>query len=132
MTVKQMILICSVIFLFSCGNKKDIPVEVLKPVKMQAVLWDILRADVFTYDFITKDSAKKPEAENIKLQQQVFLVHKTTREAFYKSYEFYKAHPSLLQPILDSIINKATSEKYLKTQTAIPKPPADTGLKAKP
>lgn len=120
MTVKYMTLICSAFFLFSCGNKKDIPAEILKPVKMQAVLWDVLRADVFTYDFITKDSAKKPEAENVKLQQQIFLVHKTTKEAFYKSYEFYKSHPSLLQPILDSIISKASSEKYLKTTTLKP------------
>ena len=104
-----------VVFLFSCGSKNGIPSGILKPAKMEVVLWDVLRADAFTYNFITKDSSKKPETENAKLQQQVFALHKITKTEFYKSYEFYKAHPDLMQPILDSIISKGNRDKYIPT-----------------
>ena len=83
---------------------------------MQTVLWDVLRADAFTFNFITRDSTKKPAAENVKLQLQIFAEHKVTKEEFYKSYEFYKSHPALMQPILDSMINKAGREKYNATR----------------
>ncbi|GAB2835291.1 DUF4296 domain-containing protein [Ferruginibacter profundus] len=115
MTLKNIVLL-SVLFLSSCGNKNEIPKGILKPAKMQTVLWDVLRADAFTFNFITRDSSKKPEAENVKLQQQIFTVHKVSRDEFYKSYEFYKTHPELMQTILDSMINKATRDKFIDTR----------------
>jgi hypothetical protein len=83
---------------------------------MQKVMWDVLRADAFAFDFIKRDSTKKPEAENVQLQQQIFLIHKVSKEAFYKSYNFYKVHPDLMQPILDSMINRATRDKLINTK----------------
>ena len=90
---------------------------------MQNVLWDVLRADAFTYDFVKKDSTKKPEQELAKLQQQIFAIHKISKEEFYKSYEYYKIHPELMQPILDSMINTKTRDKYTETKA---KPLHDT------
>ena len=55
----KLILLITVIFI-SCGNKNNLPPGILKPDKMQAVLWDVIRADAFTTDFIKKDSSKKP------------------------------------------------------------------------
>ena len=115
MMLKRLAVI-SAFFLFSCGDKNAVPSGILKPEKMQIVLWDVLRADAFTFNFITKDSAKIPEAENVKLQQQVFAIHKVSKEEFYKSFEYYKAHPNLMQPILDSLVNKATRDKYVNTR----------------
>jgi len=115
MMLKRMVLI-GLIFLFSCGDKKSVPTGILKPVKMQAVLWDMFRADALTFNFITRDTSKKPEVENVKLQQQIFAEQKISKEDFYKSYEFYKAHPDMMQPILDSMIDKATREKYTNTR----------------
>jgi Domain of unknown function (DUF4296) len=112
-TVTKLVLL---IFLSSCGSKNNLPQGILKKEKMQAVLWDVLRADAFTFQFITKDSTKKPEAEMAKLQQQVFAVHKTTREEFYKSYSYYKSHPDILQPMLDSMISRYTRDKYETTK----------------
>ena len=105
------------VLLFSCSNKQALPPAILKPAVMQKVMWDILRADAFTFDFIKRDSTKKPEAENVKLQQQVFAIHKVSKEDFYKSYNYYKVHPDLLQPILDSMISKATRDKYINTKS---------------
>jgi len=115
MTVQKMVL-ATVVFLLSCNNKNTIPKEILKPDKMQAVLWDVLRVDAFTFDFIKRDTTKKPEAENVRLLQKVFTTHKVSKEEFYKSYDFYKEHPALMQPILDSLINKATRDKYINTK----------------
>ena len=104
------------LFLASCGGKNNIPKGVLKQEKMQAVLWDVLRADAFTFQFVTKDSSKKPEAEMAALQQQIFATHKTSREAFYKSYDFYKTHPEIMNTLLDSLINKYTRDKFQNTK----------------
>src|SRR5882724_11301313 len=125
MTGKRIVLV-SLLFLFSCKDKNAVPSGILKPAAMQTVLWDMLRADAFTFNFITKDSAKKPEPENVKLQQQIFAEHKTTKEEFYKSYEFYKAHPVLMQSILDSMLSKAAREKYIRTRA--PQTTGDTSL----
>lgn len=102
----------SIVVLFSCGDKNDIPSGIIKPAKMQRVLFDVLRADAFVFDFVKKDSTKNAEAESVQLQQQIFTVHKVSKEEFYKSYDFYKTHPDLMQPLLDSMINKATRDKY--------------------
>jgi Domain of unknown function (DUF4296) len=114
--LKRIALIC-IVFLFSCGDKNDIPSGIIKPVKMQKVLFDVLRAEAFVFDFVKKDSAKNLEAESAKLQQQIFAVHKITKEEFYKSYNFYKTHPDLMQPLLDSMISTATRDKYMKTKS---------------
>ncbi|WP_462254813.1 DUF4296 domain-containing protein [Ferruginibacter sp.] len=99
------------------------PKGILKPAKMQSVLWDVLREDAFTNDFIKKDSTKKPEAESVKLQQRIFAIHKVTKAEFYGSYKFYLSHTELLQPLLDSMIAKAEKNKYSETkgtQTTLP------------
>ena len=49
---------CLLIFI-SCGNKNKIPEGVLKPDIMQAILWDVIKADAFTAEIIRKDSVKK-------------------------------------------------------------------------
>jgi len=99
----------------SCGNKEEIPTAVLKPDKMQAVLWDVIRADAFTTEFIKKDSGKNSAEENLKLQQQIFAIHKVTREDFYRSYDYYKTNTPLFRKMLDSMIVQAERKKNLNT-----------------
>ncbi len=117
------------VLLFACGgNNKKADDSILKKEKMQAVLWDVLRADAFAFQFIIKDTLKKPEAEMAKMQQQIFAVHKTTRDIFYKSLNYYKQHPDIFQPMLDSMINKYTRDKYATTKGSIV-PQVDTTIK---
>jgi len=106
------------ILLYSCGNKNSLPEGILKPAKMQTVLWDVLRADAFTFDFIKRDTAKVPEVENVKLQQQIFAIHKITKDDFYKSYNYYTKHTELLQPLLDSMVANAERNKYALTRAS--------------
>lgn len=96
------LIFCSVL-VFSCKNSSK---DVLSPDKMEKILWDITQADIFTQDFISKDSAKNLTAENLKLQQKIFAKHKTDRKFFYRSYEYYIKHEELLKPILDSMVAK--------------------------
>jgi hypothetical protein len=113
MKIKKLLLL--VLVLSACGNKNDIPKGILKPEKMQLVLFDVIRAENFVFDYVTKDSSKKAEAELVKLQQKVFAIHKISRSDFYTSYDFYKAHPGIMEPMLDSLINSTTRNKYQRT-----------------
>lgn len=96
------LIFCSFLF-FSCKKSNK---DVLSPDKMEKILWDITQADIFTQDFISKDSAKNLTAENLKLQQKIFAKHKTDRKVFYRSYEYYIKHEELLKPMLDSMVAK--------------------------
>jgi Domain of unknown function (DUF4296) len=100
------VLFCLVTFI-SCGNKEKIPAGILKPDKMQAVLWDIIRADAFTAEIIKKDSSKNATQEDLKLQQQIFAIHQVTKDDFYKSYDYYKANPGQMKVMMDSMIIQA-------------------------
>lgn len=101
------------LFFISCQNKNEIPSGILKPDKMQAVLWDVINADAFTAEFIKKDSAKNAAKENLKLQQQIFAIHHVSKESFYKSYDYYKTRTSVLKVMLDSMIKQAERKKNL-------------------
>lgn len=106
--MKKLIILLAVPALFySCGNNDKIPAGVLKPEKMQAVLWDVIKADAFTNDFIKKDSSKNAAAENLKLQQQIFAIHKITSTDFYNSYEYYKENTVAFKKVIDSMVAKA-------------------------
>lgn len=78
---------------------------------MQTVLWDIIKADAFTAEIIMKNPAKNGTAENLKLQQEIFTIHKITKDNFYKSYEYYKENPGKLKVIMDSMIIQAERNK---------------------
>lgn len=103
-------------FLLSCGNKSEQESGILKPDKMQAVLWDVIRADAFTTEYIKKDSSKNDVEENLKLQQQIFAIHHVSKEDFYKSFEYYKRNSGLLKPIMDSMVNQADKKQTNKTK----------------
>lgn len=108
------IMLIGIVFFTSCGNKNKIPSQVLPPNKMEAVLWDVIKAEAFTTQFIKKDSTKKPEIENYKLQQKIFALHHISEKDFYTSYDYYKKNSSLLKNILDSMGVHAQEEKHLK------------------
>lgn len=110
--IRICVLLYGLFFLTSCGGHDEIPEGILKPEKMQAVLWDVLKAEAFTSEFIKKDSAKDAVAENFKLQQEVFAIHKISKTDFYDSYDFYKSNTRMFKVILDSIIAKGSRDRY--------------------
>ena len=58
--------------LFSSCNKNKIPNNILPPDKMEILLWEQTKADIFTQDFVSKDSLKNLLVENFKLQEKIF------------------------------------------------------------
>ena len=112
--MKIVILLIGLNLMSSCGNKEQLPAGVLKPEKMKAVLWDVIKADVFTAEFIKKDSSKNATAENLKLQQQIFAIHKVTKADFYNSYDYYKGNTGEFKKIIDSMVTQAERKKEFK------------------
>ena len=108
--MRIILILVSLIFLCSCKtNRSD---EILSKKKMQAVLWDIMQADVYANQMIKHDTTKNSAVENAKLQQQIFTIHKISRSTFDKSYAYYQAHPNDMQTILDSLsVDRSRSEK---------------------
>jgi hypothetical protein len=109
------------ILLFSC-SKSRLPAGILKPEKMQAVFWDFIRADVYANEYIRRDSSKNVDLENIKLQQQVFKLHKVTKEEFYRSYDYYLKHPALMGGMMDTMLVRRQKINEIKVDTLRTKP----------
>ncbi len=103
--------------LVSCGNDNEMPPGILKPEKMQGVLWDIITAEAYTAEMIKTDSTKKPAEENQKLQQQVFSIHKITKDEFYNSYDYYKNNSTVFKVMLDSMIVRGSRKKNYNNNT---------------
>jgi hypothetical protein len=105
--MKHLFFIPISIVLFSCSDN-NLPRGVLSHEKMEIMLWEQMKADAFTKEFISKDSSKNLTIENIKLQQKLFSKYKIDREDFYKSYQYYLKHDALMKDVLDSIVAKQT------------------------
>ena len=123
-----MIRICTLLFalvLFvSCEDKNKLPDGILKPDKMQAVLWDVIRADAFSTEFLKNNSKKDPTEENLKLQQQILAIHKTTRADFYRSYDYYKSdNTQLFKKLLDSMVVQAERNRNTQVKPVTPVTP---------
>jgi hypothetical protein len=103
-------------FVIAC-SQREIPKDVLPQKKMQAVLWDVLLADEVAEFYIQKDSAMHALEKHADLYQQVFQIHKISKEDFKRSLQFYESHPNLLKPVLDSL--QKESEKTISTERPV-------------
>lgn len=107
------------ISILGCDGGSNTPANVLKPDKMQAVMWDVIQADVFTSEYIKVDTTKNLQKENLQLQKKIFALHHTNREQYYTSYEYYKSKPDLMQALLDTMAARVNRNRN-KTMTPIP------------
>ena len=99
-----LLIICGLFIFAGCKNKNRIPARIIPQKQMQAILWDMMRADQFLGDFVLKkDSGLDKRAESINIYRQVFAIHHISKEQFGESFSFYKAHPALFKVIMDSL-----------------------------
>ena len=110
--MKQFTTAILILLLIGCGGKNKGESAILSREKMIGVMWDIFRANAFTDLYIKRDSLKNPVMENVKLQQQIFSIHKTNKEQFYRSYEYYSLRPDQMQIILDSVAARGERNKF--------------------
>lgn len=104
MRIGHLIFFCYILFFLSCGNGNGSSKGLLSEEKMEAVLWDIMRADQFLNDYVlNKDTSIDKRMESIKLYRQVFALHKVSKEDFQKSFNYYLREPARFKTILDSV-----------------------------
>jgi len=119
-----LIILISVSF-FAC--KESIPSEIIKPKKMQEVLWDVLKAEALVQQMVKADSGKSQNIESNKLTAQVFMIHNITKEDFEKSYSYYIDHPDIMRGIFDTLSTQKTQINILERR--LPKPVISDSLK---
>lgn len=128
--MRIILLFIAVVFFFpGCKSKTKIPTDVLPPAKMEKVLWDLMRADQFLADYVlNKDLTLNKDSQSVNLYQQIFSIHKVSKEKFKKSFDFYQLHPDLLKvimdslshtPVVDTVLNKRNRDSVLKIDTQI-------------
>ena len=94
--------------LIGCTNTTKVPDDILPGKKMEVILWDMIQAERFNALFQIKDSASTNIVlEKFKLYEQVFAIHKTSRDEFIKSYKYYLGRPDMAKVIMDSMTAKA-------------------------
>jgi len=87
-----------------CSSKDNIPPGLIPQKKMQAVLWDMMRADQFLSDFVlNRDSSLNSAGERMKYYNRIFSLHQIDRENFQQSFTYYQQHPALFKMLMDSI-----------------------------
>ena len=122
--ITRLISIFLLIALVACKGKNSIPSDILPPSKMQAVLWDVMRADQFVSDYVVKnDTTKNKLSTSLGYYEQIFSIHKIKPEEFSRSLTYYKEHPDLFKVVMDSM-----SKMNPDAPTQIVQPPAPTEL----
>ena len=109
--MKRICILMCVLYFTSCKEEK-FPEDILQPKLMEQVFFDYLQIDIFTKDFLAKDSTKNPAVENAILQKKMFQKYGISKEAFYKSYEYYAKDEVLMKALLDSI----SSQQRIRTR----------------
>ncbi|MDO9374032.1 MAG: DUF4296 domain-containing protein [Ferruginibacter sp.] len=102
--MKGSIVIIACLFFLSCSDQSKAPSRLLSKDKMQVVMWDLLEANSYTQRYIKLDTVKNAALENLKMQQQIFQLHKVSKDDFYKSYDYYSTQPDQMRILLDSIV----------------------------
>src|ERR1700722_6290463 len=116
---------CVICFLFfaACNGKNDAPGDIIQKDTMRNIMWDMIQADQYAKLYLLKDSCTiNVKDETIKLYQQVFQIHHTTKDEFDKSYKYYLAHQDLNKLIFDSLSTQILRERHQPTFTPKPKP----------
>ena len=102
------------IFVIACNDNTHIPSDVIKPDKMQAIFWDIIRGDILAEEIVRKDSSKNIKDEKAELTEKIFSIHKINKRTFQNSLVFYEKHLDLMRTIFDSLNAKQANRNYME------------------
>lgn len=100
----------SLLLLASCSDEIKVPKTILQPVQMQAVLWDMVRADETVNHQAQIDSSYKRFANSAKFYQSALAIHHVSERQFKESFHYYEQHPDAMKVVLDSLqaqVNRA-------------------------
>jgi len=110
--------LCFIFFLlltvFSCTDRDQVPSDIIGPDSMRVIMHDLIIADQFVSQYLVKDSLKRNvNKESQELYEKLFAVHKTTRNDFRKSLDYYSTRPDLEKKIFDSLSGTVSKERAL-------------------
>ncbi len=108
--MKQWLSFVFALFCLSCSNKDKLPPDVFPMNKMKMMVWDLEVAEqTATARFLMKPDSLRMDATSLYLQ--VFQKYKTDKAGFYKSMNYYQAHPDILQTLFDSVAAYGTRKR---------------------
>ena len=110
--MRILVILASLIFFFACSSGENIPDSVLPPKKMEAIFWDMLRADELAGQYKLTDTSRTSLQIHSELYDKIFSLHKISRDEFNKSFKFYQTRPDLFKPMLESLSKR--SDKAVK------------------
>jgi hypothetical protein len=84
------------------------------------VILDLMNAEQWNNFIIIKDTTLRNSKNNLKLYQQVFLVHHVNKDQFYYSYQYYEQHPDRMKILLDSLTTFAERQKSKMKKPPVP------------
>ena len=92
---------------------------------MQKIMKDIIEADQYSSQYVSRDSSRKDKVKaNQDLMEVIFKIHHTTRAEFKASLNFYESRPDLNKKIFDSLMADANRRK---PELYLPKPIIKSG-----
>ena len=109
--------LCCVVF--ACTTSTAVPKGVMPPAKMEAVLYDVIRADELTDFSSIMDSTYRKFSKRTSLYDSIFHIHAITKEGFKTSLAFYQGRPDLLKTILDTLQKRTDTIPLIKPVKAL-------------
>ncbi len=113
--------IVALLFFSFCTKKTKVPDDILHPAKMEKLLLDLLHVDEFLNQKKSDTTIAADSFNRTNLYHSVFVLHKTSKENFKKSFAFYESHPDLLKIILDSMYSGANKKPVITDSIRKPK-----------
>lgn len=110
------------LFAFASCSQKPVPEGILAPYEMKKIVYDILKADEYVNNFVSKDTAVNVKMKRSIIYGQVFTLHNTNMKEFYTSYKYYQEHPDIQKALFDSLLATATREKAMPSHVLPVKP----------
>lgn len=95
------------LFFYSCSTTDPVPDNILPKEKMQVVLYDIFKADELANQLKNNDTIKPDLQWHTELYDQIFKLHKVSKEEFTTSFRFYQTRPDLMKPMLEALSKKS-------------------------
>ena len=107
--MKWKLIICSLLAttIVSCADKKRSSQEIVEQDKMANIMYDVLLAESFVESYLMKDTTLNKDSLLKVEMDKVLKVYGITSNTFSQSYLYYKAHPLLLETVMDSAHERA-------------------------
>jgi len=92
----------------ACISSKDkIPSDIMPEKKMRQVFTDALIAEAYVMENTVQQDSQKRLA-NI-YYNKIFDRYHITKDAYYRSYDYYSAHPEIFEKLMGPIIDSLTA-----------------------